>query len=420
MGGGGGGDSFDAEYNARMATLSEEQQGWAREYMNYYKHGVFYDPAEEIRGYYDAGGNFVQVGSSASSPGGGGEGGLSAEEIQNLKDNGYDDEMIERIQANKTGVTPEVTAGPNNEEIVTMTRGEMEGYDPDAVVSFSDVEMAQNAANMAVIPDQTDQAIAEAQTATKQAYSAGRLVTDEERFKRSEYEFGRAKNAADTRLVSDAEDAKRSEYDYTAADYDSKGRLIESGEGATKAGNEYSQAKAESDNRLISPYEDYTKKSYETESALLDPYKDATISEYGYAGELAEMNRSLLPSKQALNMALMDEAQRTVNARTPVTEKYYDKVMEGVDVNKKTNQAKADVAGAYKGAASKNVRDMGRYGINPNSARGKSAFDQTGANYARDQVGAISSARDGAEKENFSRLQGAVSLQPPPEGAANF
>ena len=35
--GGGGGDTYDAAYNARMATLSEEQQDWAREYMDYWR-----------------------------------------------------------------------------------------------------------------------------------------------------------------------------------------------------------------------------------------------------------------------------------------------------------------------------------------------------------------------------------------------
>ena len=38
--GGGGGsnvDSVDEEYNARMATLSEEQQDWAREYFNFWR-----------------------------------------------------------------------------------------------------------------------------------------------------------------------------------------------------------------------------------------------------------------------------------------------------------------------------------------------------------------------------------------------
>ena len=46
--GGGGGSSttttVDYEYNARMATLSEEQQSWARDYFNMWK--TYYKPYE--------------------------------------------------------------------------------------------------------------------------------------------------------------------------------------------------------------------------------------------------------------------------------------------------------------------------------------------------------------------------------------
>ena len=47
----------DYLYNARMADLSEEQQGWAGEMLNQYKYGESYNPNEEI--YVDANGNVV-------------------------------------------------------------------------------------------------------------------------------------------------------------------------------------------------------------------------------------------------------------------------------------------------------------------------------------------------------------------------
>jgi len=55
--GGGSGGGVDEDYNARMASIFEEQQGWARGLMNFWEHGVNYDPNEKVM--VDAQGNII-------------------------------------------------------------------------------------------------------------------------------------------------------------------------------------------------------------------------------------------------------------------------------------------------------------------------------------------------------------------------
>lgn len=132
MSSGSGGDSVDYAYNARMATISEEQQEWAREAMNFYKHGVNYDPTEEVKGYYGEGGAWTEGDAPHAYSG----------KLPTI-DGGYTDIN-----------TPQY-------EQVTRTRGEIEGYDPDATTSYQEFEGAQIGANMELVRPQTDLALAD-------------------------------------------------------------------------------------------------------------------------------------------------------------------------------------------------------------------------------------------------------------------
>lgn len=140
MGGGGGGDSVDKAYNARMATISEEQQDWARDFMNFYKHGVNYDPGEEVSGYYGSGGEWV-------------EGDAPPGVTPNAGSETYYDKETDTYKFKEP-------ASPGYEQ-VTRTRGEIEGYDPNAQASFQQLEGAQIGANMELIGPQKGLALEE-------------------------------------------------------------------------------------------------------------------------------------------------------------------------------------------------------------------------------------------------------------------
>lgn len=114
MGGGSGGSqttTVDPVYNAGMLKLSEEQQGWGRQMFNMFKYGVTYDPNEKV--------------ASGGEP---------------LTEQKWVEEQ--RLPASQGGglknrMEPRVIPG-HYETITreaTTTRGELEGYDPNAQTS---------------------------------------------------------------------------------------------------------------------------------------------------------------------------------------------------------------------------------------------------------------------------------------------
>ncbi len=265
-GGGGGSDTVDEAYNARIATIAEQAAGWAGEDRSFWEYGTTYDPTESVTGYYDSSGNFQEVDPAT-----------------------WKASQTSGIFKNLTGSTD-----PNydpNIELITTTRGELSGYD-SSTPSYMDMELAQIASNMEAMPYQTQQAISESKYATQAADSAS----------------------------------------------------------------------------------------------------------------------SLLPDQTALRSALNQETLSNIALRQPVTAKYYDEALNGIDVGQRMNQASADVAGALKNATSDSIRNMSRYGINPNSGRGKSALSENSLSAANMEVGARQAARSSAETENFNRLSDATAL----------
>lgn len=111
--GGGSVQTEDKEYNARMATISEEQQEMATQMYNHYMYGVDYDPNEQVTGYYDANGRFVEAKTYDPSTGSTGASWLS---------NGQYNVNV-----------------PEGASLVSITRGELNNYDPEAVVSEMDL-----------------------------------------------------------------------------------------------------------------------------------------------------------------------------------------------------------------------------------------------------------------------------------------
>ncbi|MBC2712859.1 MAG: hypothetical protein HGJ94_18275 [Desulfosarcina sp.] len=142
--------TVDPVFNAGMLELSKEQQSWGRDLFNQFKYGVDYDPTEEVTGYYDESGKFVEGQSSL------------------IKNPDYKPPVTQRY-ATKQGEGTDLSHGRQsftrpaqgeeyikdpNREYITKTRGELNGLDPNIT---SEMEYLQQLiqANASLLPEQT-------------------------------------------------------------------------------------------------------------------------------------------------------------------------------------------------------------------------------------------------------------------------
>lgn len=129
-----------------------------------------------------------------------------------------------------------------------------------------------------------------------------------------------------------------------------------------------------------------------------------------YMSTFLDAETGLVPQRAGLESALIAEQQENIALRKPVTSKFYDEVLKGVDVDERVNLARADVESAYAGAESNARRWASSMGINPASKSYSAGLMSLAKEKAAAKVGATSLARRQAEEENFARLSGAVGL----------
>ncbi|HPQ03516.1 MAG TPA: hypothetical protein PK183_09530 [Bacillota bacterium] len=129
-----------------------------------------------------------------------------------------------------------------------------------------------------------------------------------------------------------------------------------------------------------------------------------------YMSTFLDAETGLVPQRAGLESALIAEQQENIALRKPVTSKFYDEVLKGVDVDERVNLARADVESAYAGAESNARRWASSMGINPASKSYSAGLMSLAKEKAAAKVGATSLARRQAEEENFARLSSAVGL----------
>ena len=129
-----------------------------------------------------------------------------------------------------------------------------------------------------------------------------------------------------------------------------------------------------------------------------------------YMSTSLDAETGLVPQRASLESALIAEQQENIALRKPVTSKFYDEVLKGVDVDERVNLARADVESAYAGAESNARRWASGMGINPASKSYSAGLMSLAKEKAAAKVGATSLARRQAEEENFARLSSAVGL----------
>lgn len=104
-------------------------------------------------------------------------------------------------------------------------------------------------------------------------------------------------------------------------------------------------------------------------------------------------------------MGLMREEMTAVK---PVMEEYYKQALEGVDVGEETTRARADVAQGLQEVEGEMERQMGRLGVDPTSPAYQERMKTSGMEKAKAVGGAMSQARQYAERESFQRVAGAT------------
>lgn len=174
------------------------------------------------------------------------------------------------------------------------------------------------------------------------------------------------------------------------------------------------------------------------ESALYQGQLDNASSLLPYQGEAAktlyegakaqgdlykqqiDAAKSLLPAQQQYAQTQMANAQALQPLQHSLNQKFLKESGQGVDVLERMGLAQADVVNAWKGQNAANDRAMARMGVNPNSGRfaGIKAV-QTGERAAQ-MAGARTTARVGAEQENYERLKNGVQFQSDLSGVGNI
>jgi hypothetical protein len=236
MGAGGGPSqttTFDPEFNAGLLAIFKEQNSWARQAQNYYMYGVPYDPNEEVSGYLDKDGNFVEANPDDpdqlqsnpnykdtppyDKPGDTGGEGWNPGKYQSP---GGPRPAV--AQATNTGQTPEMTPPPSqqqgevisgdvgfggsnqfklhegnqyipadpNRNYITKKRGDLEGYDPEGQTSEAQYLQKIVDANAGLLGLQTDVTKGQLQLQQGMDQSALRLLPTQEAAAKSGLELG--------------------------------------------------------------------------------------------------------------------------------------------------------------------------------------------------------------------------------------
>lgn len=155
----------------------------------------------------------------------------------------------------------------------------------------------------------------------------------------------------------------------------------------------YETALAQSNKNLIAPNESLTKKQMQAQESLIPVRTEAAQQAYGAAAD-------------------------ELKAAKPVTAKFYEQAMKGVNIGNRMRESGATVSQQFDNSMGQTTRTLARMGVNPNSASAGSALSKYGIERAKAVGGAMTSARNQAEAENFQRLNAAMAAKQGAYGVA--
>jgi hypothetical protein len=133
MGGGGSSmNTVDKAYNARMASIAEEQQKWGREMYNFFKYGVPYNPNQKV--YTNAAGERLSEADAYKYE-------TVTQRITNTRPAGQlrGKDSIGAINLPISSMTTTKRTDDLKEGVSETTLGALKGYDPEENVSEMDL-----------------------------------------------------------------------------------------------------------------------------------------------------------------------------------------------------------------------------------------------------------------------------------------
>ena len=159
-------------------------------------------------------------------------------------------------------------------------------------------------------------------------------------------------------------------------------------------------------NRDLIPYE----KALAKEKA--DAERNLIPGQTGLSQEQTEAQRQLLPGQTQVLETAGESTLQGLESMGGLREKYYDEVYNGLDPEAEATKAGTDASQAFSKSNEIMRRNAARSGIDPNSGRFTEMLTSNAIERSRQIGGASSLARFEAEKEQFKRLDSAVSQGP--------
>jgi len=159
-------------------------------------------------------------------------------------------------------------------------------------------------------------------------------------------------------------------------------------------------------NRDLIPYE----KALAKEKAGAE--RNLIPGQTGLSQEQTEAQRQLLPGQTQVLETAGESTLQGLESMGGLREKYYDEVYNGLDPEAEATKAGTDASQAFSKSNEIMRRNAARSGIDPNSGRFTEMLTSNAIERSRQIGGASSLARFEAEKEQFKRLDSAVSQGP--------
>lgn len=123
-----------------------------------------------------------------------------------------------------------------------------------------------------------------------------------------------------------------------------------------------------------------------------------------YEIEVARANSELLPYMSDATRNELQYQSEASKANAELMPEYYKAATEGVDVQRRMDEAGNEVRAQTKLGQESMRREMGRYGIDPGSSTFATAQNTAALETAKGVAGARTAAKTQAEQENFQRM----------------
>jgi len=170
----------------------------------------------------------------------------------------------------------------------------------------------------------------------------------------------------------------------------------------------YEQKLLQANMDLIDPNRELMKTQIQAETGLTPERTETTRTALKNLREQIESEGRLLPEQEKATKAALGEHISDIERAGPVSERYYEEALEGINPEERMGEASADVEQAFGQSLGNLRRELSRAGVTPGSQRYQDIVSDTIYEKAKALAGARTTARRGAEEESYQRLTDAM------------